>query len=207
MDRAQLFLTKLRLSTKTILWILSDWRYALLALSIAVIFFELIYWLFNFTVLSAIMFSGSVSFVEKLRVLISPIESIGTASGSGLLTLMLALALVQGISIAGLTFIVRHQQKLDDRLIGGSSFAALLAVIGLGCPACGTSLITPIVALFISGSAVAVSETITKVATPLALAIGLVGLYYVGLKASNTKVQRQQRMMADTISSNNNSNN
>ncbi|NCU37576.1 hypothetical protein EOL96_00730 [Candidatus Saccharibacteria bacterium] len=185
-QRLSLLLMKLRLSAKSIGKLLVQWRYAVLAMVIAVLFFELIYWLFNASVLISIMTSPQVSISEKIAVLASPFEAIGQASGIGLLSLIISLAIVQGISIAALTFVIRHQKKLDDKLVSGSSFVTLLAIIGLGCPACGTSLITPIVALFVSGSAVAVSEQITVFVTPIALAIALYGLYVIGLRVANT---------------------
>lgn len=193
-DRISLTLAKLRLSIGAVAWLLSTrWRYALLALLIAVLFFELVYWFFNFPVLSTIVFSGNVSLIEKLQVLSSPVQSIGAASGGLLLTFMLLLALVQGILLASLIYVVRQQRKVDDKLVSGSSFATLFAIIGLGCPACGTSLITPVVALFISGSAVTVSQRITLVATPLALGIGLYGLYAVGLKLANVRAKESAK--------------
>lgn len=196
-DRLSLVIAKLQLSISAVVWLLSKWRCAGLALLIAVLFFELIYWLFNFRVLSTIIFSGNVSLVEKLQVLVSPVQSIGAATGGFLLTFMLLLALVQGILLAGLIYIIRQQRKLDDKLVSGSSFATLFAIIGLGCPACGTSLVTPVVALFISGSAVTVSQQITLVATPLALGIGLYGLYAIGLKLANVRAKETAKSSAN----------
>ena len=100
---------------------------------------------------------------------------------------MIAISLVQGQSIAALVYTLRHQQKFDAVAITGGSVAGFLAIIGLGCPACGTSLVTPIVAIFVSGSAIAVSESITHIALPLALLVGLYGLYAIGLKAASAR--------------------
>lgn len=185
--RLAFFVTRYKLSMKNILWLVSQWRYILLAVIAALLFFELIYWLFNASTLWIIMSSPNVSIIEKIQVLLSPFESIGQASGTTLLTMMIGLAILQGISIAALTYVIRRQKKIDDRLIGGSSFITLLAVIGLGCPACGTSLITPIVALFVSGSAVAVSEQIAAVVTPIALLIAAYGVYKLGIQIANTR--------------------
>lgn len=187
--RAGFFWVKLRLSTKTVGWLLSQWRYSALALVIALVFFELMYWLFNLSFLGTILASGNVTLVEKLNVLASPVQSIASVSGIQTLLLMLLLSIVQGISIAMLTYVVRHQKKLDAELLGGSSIVGLLAIIGIGCPACGTSLLTPIVALFVSGSAVAVSEKIIIFLLPIALLVGLYGLYAIGLKAAHIRTR------------------
>lgn len=103
---------------------------------------------------------------------------------------MITLAIVQGLSLAALVYAIRHQPKTDGKMLGGSAFVGLLAVIGLGCPACGTSLITPIVAIFLSSSAVAVSEQIATIALPLATAVGLYGLYVIGLRLSTIKASQ-----------------
>lgn len=181
-------IVKLRLSIKTLAWLLAKWRYALLALTIAFLFFELMYWLFNMNVLGTILWSGNVSFADKLSVLLSSFRSVAAASGVLLFTLMLLVSLAQGVTIASLTYIFRHQNKIDPSLLGGSSVVSLLALLGLGCPACGTSLLTPLVAIFVSGSAVAVSEKIMNVILPFALLMGIYGLYVVGLKLANVRV-------------------
>lgn len=186
-DRYDLFLVKASLSFKTIMWILSKWRYALMSIVVAAVFFELTYWLFNLNVFWIVLTSFKLSFIDKVAFLLSPIQSIGGSSGYWFVIIMIILSITQGISISVLTFILRHQKKIDSETIGRSSLISLLAIIGLGCPSCGTSLITPIVAIFISGSAVAVSERITAVMLPLALAISIYGLYVLGIKSSSIK--------------------
>ncbi len=184
---------KLGLSARTIFWLLRQWRYSLLAVIVAFVFFELIYWLFNLEILGVILGSGNLSILEKLHFLIDPIISLSDITSGLTATLMLTLSLVQGINIALLAYILRHQPKLDAAALGGGTFVGLLAVIGLGCPACGTSIITPIVAIFVSGSAVAVSQTITNIALPIALLAGFYGLYALGVRAANVKAMAKQR--------------
>lgn len=192
-DQIALTRTKVGLSIKNTLWLMSNWKYASLAFIVAFIFFELIYWLFNLSIISTILTSTNVPFYDKIKTLLSPVESIQQASGSVLLVMMLALAVLQGVIIASLVYIVRRQKKIDDKLASGSSLVAVLAVVGLGCPACGTSLITPIVALFVSGSATAVSEKIAIFVTPFALAIAMYGVYMVGLRISNVRMIQNQK--------------
>lgn len=175
------------LSVKTHWWLLRRWKYAVLALFAAFLFFELIYWLFNTSVLRIVLSSTNLNILEKLRFVFDPLWSLGSTNGVYTAVLMILLSLVQGQSIAALIYTIRHQQKFDPAAIGGGSIAGLLAIIGLGCPACGTSLVTPIVAIFVSGSTVAVSESITRIALPLALIVGLYGMYAIGLKAATAR--------------------
>jgi len=195
--RYYLFLTKVSLSFKTIAWVLSKWRYSLMAIVVAVFFFELTYWLFNLNIFWVVLTSFKLSFLDKVTFLLSPIQSIGGSNGYGLVVIMIILSITQGISISVLTFILRHQKKIDSETIGRSSLIGLLAIIGLGCPSCGTSLITPIVAIFISSSAVAVSEKITAIMMPLALVIGIYGLYVLGIKASSTKATKLAELQSN----------
>jgi hypothetical protein len=182
----QLALIKIQLSIKTVFFVLTRWKYFLLAVGVSFLFFELMYWAFNLNVLFIILSSWKLSIIEKLEVLASPLFS---SSGPTAAILMVVLSAIQGMNISILAYIIRKQKKIDVKLAGESSLIGVLAIIGLGCPSCGTSLITPIVALFMSTSAVAVSEKITAVMLPLAIILGLYGLYSVGIKAANIRSQ------------------
>ncbi len=188
--RWSLSVMKLKLSLRSLGWLFRRWRYTLLAVVAATAFFELVYWLFDLSALSTILFSSQLSIAAKFAVLISPLEAIASVNGTPTIITMLALALIQGVTIAALSYAIRHQPKVDSKLLGGSTLLGLLAVIGLGCPACGTSLVTPVVALFVSGSAVTVSESITVIAVPLALIIGLYGLYVLGLRVATVRAHQ-----------------
>ena len=196
-DRLAMLKIKLKISSKAIWELLQNYKYALFALLIAIAFFELMYWLFNIEVLRIIMFSSNVSLSEKLDVIISPIEAIGAASGSFVLIEMIILSLLQGLNIAAITYIIRHQQKVDAKLVGGGSVVGVLALIGLGCPACGTSLLTPIIAVFASSSAVAISETITEIALPIAISLSIYGLYILGQRLATVQLQNNSRVISD----------
>lgn len=178
---------KVKLSCRTAGWVLKQWRYALLALVSAVTFYELIYWLFNLGTFQTVITSGNLGLVERLRFAVDPLLSLGVTNGVYTAVLMLSVSIIQGISIAVLIYTIRHQQKVDTAFLGGSGFVGLLAVIGLGCPSCGTSLLTPIVAIFVSGSTVAISESLTRIALPIALTVGVYGLYAVSLKAAGAR--------------------
>lgn len=188
-NRLHYIWVKVKLSARTVVWLMRQWRYSLLAFIVAILFFELLYWLFNLEFLTIILMSGNVTLVEKISVLYSPLTSIAATNGLPTVIMMVCVALLQGVSIAMLTYTIRHQKKLDSELLGRSSIVSLLAIIGIGCPACGTSLLTPIVALFVSSSAVAVSERIMIVLLPLALLVGLYGLYAIGLKAATIRAK------------------
>lgn len=185
--RLALMHAKIKLSLRTIGWLFTKWRYVVLAIVASVAFFQLIYWLFNFDLAVLLFGNPSIDIAKKIEVFVSPLMTISNQNGTFATIQMWIISIIQGINIALLTYVVRHQRKLDAGAIGGSSFVGILAIIGLGCPACGTSLVTPIVAMFASSSAVVVSESIVAIVLPLAILIGLYGVYSLGLKAANVR--------------------
>lgn len=194
MQKLSFILLKIKMSAHALGWLFSKKTYLLFAVLIAILFFEFMYWAFNFDAFRVIMLSSNVSFTEKLNVLLSPIEAIGAASGVVVVGMMISLSVLQGVNIAALTYIIRHQQKVDSKLLGGGSFVGILALIGLGCPACGTSLITPLIAVFVSGSAVAIAEQITLIALPFAIAMSLYGMYVLGQRLATVRAQQNATM-------------
>jgi hypothetical protein len=185
--RIKLFGMKLKIAVQTLAWLFKQPRYIAFAAIISLLFFEFVYWMFNVPLLTTLMASTNLSFYDKLSLLTGPFTYVQNQNGMAVFSMMIGLALIQGASLAALTFAIRHQPKTDSKLIGGSAVVGFLAIVGLGCPACGTSLITPIIALFISGSAVAVSEQITAFTLPLAIIVGVYGLYATSLRASTIK--------------------
>lgn len=194
-NRLALIRVKIILSARSVWWVLSRPKYAVLAVVVMILFFELTYWLFNLDVLTLILSSSNVSLAEKLNVLMSPIDAVKSTSGSFLVGMMLLLSVLQGVAISILVFYFKNQKQVDAKLVGGSTAVGVLAVIGLGCPACGTSLVTPIVALFVSSSAPAISEDITNVALPLAILVAIFGIYVLGIRIANIRATQSGNLI------------
>lgn len=78
----------------------------------------------------------------------------------------------------------KHDQNSDEAgAIQNAGIAAGLALLGSGCPTCGTTLITPILASIFSTSGYAVAGTISGIITFLAILLLLWSLKRVGLEA------------------------
>jgi threonine/homoserine efflux transporter RhtA len=73
--------------------------------------------------------------------------------------LIVFLALMQSICVAGIVFAIRHRQK-DDAINGASagSIASILAFVTLGCPTCGMTLLTPLLTMVAGTGAIALAE-------------------------------------------------
>ena len=67
--------------------------------------------------------------------------------------------------------------------VQGASIAALLALLGSGCPTCGTALITPIISSIFSSGSLAIAGTISGIITAIAIIILLFSIKKVGLEA------------------------
>ncbi len=76
----------------------------------------------------------------------------------------------------------KHSQD-EAGVISNAGIAAGLALLGSGCPTCGTTLITPIIASLFSSSSYAIAGTISGIITVLAILLILWSLRRVGLEA------------------------
>jgi len=60
------------------------------------------------------------------------------------------IALLQGITIGTIITTILKQRKIDYETATGSIFTTILVSLGLGCPACGTSLLIPFLSIFLT---------------------------------------------------------
>lgn len=102
------------------------------------------------------------------------------------------IAFLQAVLIALIVFVVRGRKKsAAERSSSNSSsaeiqnagIAAGLALLGSGCPTCGTTLITPILLSIFSTSGYAIAGAISGIITFLAVFLLLWSLKRVGLEA------------------------
>lgn len=189
--RIQLLKLKITVAARAILHVLKQWRYALLALVVAVVFLLFLIWILNLELLWFLLSSPNLTFAEKISFVsrstfgyltdLAPLQTIVT----------IGLVIGQGIIIAVLAYIVKTQRKIDPKALGSSTVASIIALFSVGCVSCGTSIVAPILGLFFSGATASLSETINSVAVYISFAIVLYALYAVGSTAS-TYIAREQ---------------
>jgi hypothetical protein len=183
-----------KLACVGVVYVLRLWRYTILAIFITLLF------AFVLTLVT----SGSTDFkllvsalpiTDKLGVLGDVFVRIFTnlTSLDGVATLLLSL--LQGVAVALLVFNFKHQHKLDGESVAGSGLAGLIAMLGLGCSACGTSLLMPIVTLIFSSGAYAVAETVGRAITVAAFLLVLYATRRLGLQvfAITTAKKRKEQ--------------
>jgi Na+/proline symporter len=173
-------------------YVLQRWRFASLAVAIAI----------GFAFILTLVTSGStdvkllvsaISLPDKLLVLGSVFIRVFTnlTSPAGLLVGLLSL--LQGITLALLVFNYREQRKLDSQSAADSGIAAIIAVFGLGCSACGTSLLMPLITLFFSSGAFAIAEVVGHLTTLAAFMLVLYALRRLGLTSFVTITANHRR--------------
>lgn len=184
-DRIELFLMKSRLSLGAIARTLKNYKYFLLAILISFLFFEFLYWSLNYNLLWFFVVTPNLSILEKINLILSTAISYFYTVSIWQSLAIFALSIIQGVVLAQVVFIVKYQKRLDVKAFGGSTIASLVALLGVGCPSCGSSLVAPVVGLFVSGVSVGLTESIHQVSVFVGLLFAVYALYAIGQNTAN----------------------
>lgn len=181
--------TRIRLSLVSVVRLLYlNPAYFLLAATVSIVFYQFIFWFLNLGLLQYLLTSPFLTIGDKLELLIGSYSGVFRLPISPLAITLFAVSVIQGITVAALVYTVRRERSKQRGLMkdfGGTGVAGLLSVLGLGCAACGTSLVTPILTFFFATSSAAVAEEIGLYSAVLALVVSLVTVYLAGLKLSS----------------------
>lgn len=100
-----------------------------------------------------------------------------------------ALTLLQSILISLVVFVYRHNkrekaEKTDSSGLESSAIVAGLAVLGSGCPTCGTTLLAPVLGAVLSGTsgAVALAGTLSLILNLVAVLLAILVFRKLGLE-------------------------
>lgn len=182
---------KLQLSGEALRRVFSDWRYVLLAVVLGVVFIEVLYWSRNLALAQYLLLSPDIDVGAKLQLLGSAFTAMFRSYGSVSGALLVIVGIAQGIALSLLVFVYRHRGNTSKRAASGSALASAAAFFGLGCAACGTSLITPLLSMLSSGAVYTVADTVGTVFSLVALLLVLYSIYYLGFIAYPLVQQRQ----------------
>ena len=122
-------------------------KYILLALTSGSLMFILATWLPNLGLVGQIVVSKSASIVDKVRVLGSLIGSISTNFTTLSALTTVAIAVLFGVNLA----IVVYYYRVRRQLVSGPTGAVagiggvVSAIFGVGCAACGTFVLGPLI--------------------------------------------------------------
>lgn len=131
--------------------VFSNFRYLLIALAVSVLVFSFAVWLPNIPLIAKVLTYDSASVLDKLSFVLSLYGSIATnfTVVSALYTLLIALLF--GIQVALLVYYICRVRGGIDKVhkAGTVGLGGLISgVLGIGCTACGTFILTSVLVLF-----------------------------------------------------------
>lgn len=166
-----------------VLYVLKRPRYLLISAVVAFVISTTIYLVINIGFYGP-LFGSSLSIFDKLSLLAMMVQSmVGGYFRDINGVLLLAVSLLQGVTISVLVLTAQRNRELDKNIVGRSGVALVLATIGLGCVPCGTSLLVPIMTLLFSTSAPALLGTANSIVLLGALCLTIYSLHRAGLVA------------------------
>src|SRR5687768_11758116 len=139
----KLLLLKLKISSLAILRILAQPSYLLLAVALGFLGLLGILWAFNIGLFWFIVGASSLTLLEKLRSVLSIYHSLGTNFETLPAVLLVSFAVALGINLAALVYVLKRRAKAFGQ-VGKTAGGLLAAIVGTGCAACGTSILTPL---------------------------------------------------------------
>lgn len=130
--------------------------YVVLALAISALVFVLAVWLPNIRLVAGIVSSPDVPFSSKLELPLSLLGSIATNFTLLSASYTIAIAILFGIYIAMTIYFLKRRIKEGGRSGIATGFLGIgSSVLGVGCAACGSFLLTSILSLVGASGALA----------------------------------------------------
>lgn len=160
-------------------------QYTLLAATVSILFYEFIFWFLNLGLAHYLLTTPFLTFTDKFELIIGSYSGIFTQPYSELALTLFAVSVLQGMAVASMVYAIRAERVMNKNIInelGGTGVAGVFSVLGLGCAACGTSLVTPLLTFFFASSSAALAEVVGFYSALIALFIALVTVYLAGLK-------------------------
>lgn len=124
-------------------------KYLVLSIFTSLIVFIFSVYLPNFKLVSQVIHNNIYSFLEKFNFLFSLLGSIGTNFNllSGTYTILISLLF--GINLAFILYFIEFRINQTKGNASTTGFVGLLTgILGIGCAACGSILLTGILSLF-----------------------------------------------------------
>ncbi|MBR2659379.1 hypothetical protein IKD60_01320, partial [Candidatus Saccharibacteria bacterium] len=83
-------------------------------------------------------------------------------------------------------------EKQDTDAVQNAGIAAFLALLGSGCPTCGTTLITPLLSAVVGGGSYAIAGTVSGVITTIAIIIMILSIKKLGVESYVIMLEKQR---------------
>ena len=167
-------------SAKGVFFVLQKPKYFILAIIFSFLLSLIIYFSINFNFYGPLLFS-SMGLSATFFVLGTMTQTMAQSYFTDSIGIMLLIiSLLQGMAISLLVYNIKLNRQFNTKVIAGSGFATIAAVIGLGCVPCGTSLLVPIMTIIFASSAPALLNTANLIVLILASFLSIYSLYKIG---------------------------
>jgi len=188
-DKINLIRLKTKISLLAVIRTYKNYWYIVLSVLIAVLFFEFLYWFLNYKLFWFLLTSGSLDVIEKFNLIFG--SSLNYFSGKSVIQSLavVLLSVLQGVVIAQIIFILRNQKTIDGKAFSGSLIASAVALFSVGCVSCGTSIVTPILSIFVSGVSAGLSESIHQASIYIGLIFAFYALFAIGQTVANIQAK------------------
>lgn len=121
------------------------WTYVILAVGVSMIAFVFAMWLPNLgLVISELLGGGSIS--ERTGLPIALLGSLSTSFTVFSGTYTVAIVLLLGVSVSMIGYAMMNRVKTLEQVSLASIFGTFSGALGIGCAACGSVLLTPVLA-------------------------------------------------------------
>ena len=131
---------------------------------------------------AALSLFGAADFGGKIQILWDALlATFGVGRNFLDFLLIFIISLLQGALIALVTFVwKKRKDSVDD--LQRTGIVAGLAVLGSGCPTCGTTLLGPLLIAVMGSGGVALASTLSGIFTALAVVLAIFALKKLGFE-------------------------
>lgn len=133
--------------------------------------------------LAAFNLMGASDFGGKMKIVLDGMLGLFGISKNFLDWLLIFLVAVLQATLIGVIAVIWKYNKERAESLQNSGIAAGLAILGSGCPTCGTALLTPILATIFSSGSYMIAEVVSGIITLLAILVSVLTLRKLGLTA------------------------
>lgn len=152
-----LFILKLKISLKSVISVLFRWPYLLIAIFASLVAEAMVLWSLNIDLVKYIIFDSGVSIGTKFEFFFSVYRDIFINYEAVQALAIITFSFLFGINSALVVFVLKNQDYKS--IPKKSGFGGLvLAIIGGGCLACGTSILYPVLITLGVGTSVFASQ-------------------------------------------------
>lgn len=167
-------------------------RYTLMAGGVAFMVLSATLLLPNLGAITQVFAAGSVSLSAKLSFLVSLYGTILTNFNLLSATNLVLIAVLFGVNISLVTYYIRRQQVASSNTkVHAASMGGLVSgVLGIGCAACGSIILTALLGTFGAGSFIVLLPFHGAEFGLIGIALMLASIYYVSARINDPLVCR-----------------